>query len=129
MRIVIFSICRKATTNNGALSIDTAFTNLVIMQPPARLGGSIVTRLFFSAAEEGKFVGAMRLIDPDGQEVLKSAIHLDVPASDADGTGVYMDSVGQFEITIRKLGEYQFLIGKDGEEPSVFPFYVAQKGR
>lgn len=90
---------------------------------------TIVTRLFFSAQEEGLFSGWIRLIDPDGQEVLRNAFELEAPISEADGTGVYIDSIGGFETTFRTAGEFQFQIGKDGEEPVIFPLYVAVKER
>jgi hypothetical protein len=127
MRIVIFTVCRSASNASGALSIQDAITNISMRNLPGRLQGSIATRLYFSAEEEGKYSGCLRMIDPDGRELFRSPIELDVPISESDVTGVYMDTVGAIEITLRKTGEYQFHIGNPEGELFIFPLYVSQK--
>lgn len=127
MRIAIFTVCRRATVENGRLSIIDAYGGLVLRQVPARAEFTIATRMFFSAEEEGEFSGAVRVIDPDGQQLAESAIKLDVPIPAEDATGIYVDSVGAFSLTIRSFGEYQFHFVQKNQEPFVFPLYVSEQ--
>ena len=127
MKIVMFTICTHAEHRTDGLYIQGAITNLVVKRVPAQFEGPIVTRMFFPAEEEGPFKGFMRVIDPDGQEVLRAAVDMDVPVSESDGTGVYADSVGGFKLSFLKLGEYQFHIGRIGGEVFEFPLYVSLK--
>jgi len=88
---------------------------------------SMVTRLFFSSDEEGQFAGSVSLIDPDGLTLLSAPIELGVPISELDGTGVFIDSIGEIEITFRKRGEHQFHLSRNGGEATVIPLYVSSK--
>ena len=126
MRIAIFTVCRRASVENGRLSIIDAYGGLVVRQAPARAELTVATRMFFSAEEEGEFSGMMRVIDPDGKQLAESPIKLEVPIPEEDATGIYVDSVGAFSLTFRSLGEYQFHFVQEGKEPIIFPLYVSQ---
>src|SRR5689334_11203545 len=108
MKIVMFTICTHAEHRNDGLCLQGAISNLVVKRIPAQFEGAIATRMFFPSEEEGRFEGFIRAIDPDGQEVLKAPIDVTASISESDATGVYADSIGEFKLTIRKLGEYQF---------------------
>ena len=87
----------------------------------------MVTRLFFSSEEEGYYYGVIKLMDPDGREILRSPIDLNVPIFEEEGTGIYMDAVGEVKATIETFGEFQFRVEGFEGDVQIFPFYIFQK--
>jgi hypothetical protein len=129
VQVIIFTACKHASKNNRLLSITNAFANLLFEKLPAGQRFSIASRLFFNAAEEGRFVGNFRLVDPDGAEVTRSVMEFDVKIHDSDTTGVFVDAIGELAVNFRTAGEYHFMLEASNQEPIVIPFYVAVKTR
>jgi hypothetical protein len=127
MKVVICTLCQEASNSGGVLNIRNAFGDLVVPRMPFRATIAIATRLFFTATEQGRFFGIARLLDPDGAELARDDIKIDVIVSVPAASGVLADSVGQFSATIRKAGEHQFRLEPHHGEPFVLPVYVSAK--
>lgn len=129
MNIVIFTVCKDATTAGGMLNISNGFSNLVIERFPIQSRFAIATRIYFEQNEKGRFKATLTLIAPDQVEQLRSEIDFIVPCCDLDATGIYVDSVGYFQKTFYLPGEYLFVFETEKGMKFSFPFYVSEKQR
>lgn len=129
MQVIIFTVCKHASVDKGLLSITGGASNLLVPEVPWRVRLVIATRLFFTAEEQGHFVGTFKLIDPDGHEIARAPIEVDVKIHEEDATGVFADSVGELIVTFRTSGEHQFHFEGPNQSPILIPFYVSRKSK
>jgi hypothetical protein len=128
VNVALAVVCDHALIDqSGKLSVIGIFERIWVERFPAvhpRL--HLVLRLKGRRTEIGDHPIVIRLLDPDGMEVLRGDGSVQIGEPAAGVTEVEAGAVLAFDVPLEKAGVYGFEIAVDGEVVAGVPVTVAQ---
>lgn len=128
MNVALAVVCDHALIDqSGKLSVIGIFERIWVAQFPAvhpRL--HLVLRLKGRRTEIGDHPIVIRLLSPDGGEVLRGDGLVQIGEPPAGVTEVEAGAVLAFDVPLERPGTYQFEITVDGEPAAAVPVAVSQ---
>jgi hypothetical protein len=110
MHVEIFTLCREAKPECGAVHISFAFSQLVLPALPLMLPGvKAVARIRFEVQEEGDHILQVQGFDLDGAQVIMTAeakIRVECAVGDSMAWATAVFDLGA--LTIRHAGDLRF---------------------